>query len=86
MSAESGFKKTFGVYEDQEQESLKWWGHASSQTRIKAWLVAIALAIVSFLVFRWLVGDSTLSPNLVASIISILTALNLVQAWERSTI
>lgn len=84
-SSNSWAGKTLGL-NGESSEAVGWWGHASSKTRITALVVALVSAVITFFVFRWLMQDDSVSYVLVSSIVAVLTALNVIQVWERSTI
>lgn len=69
-----------------EGGSVAWWRHASHKTRVTALSTVAIVGVATFFLFRWLMQDQTISVSVVATIIAILTALNLLQVWERSTV
>lgn len=83
--APKSVKRTFGL-DGPQSDAPAWWGHATSKSRNLAWIIALAVGVFAFLVFNWLMRDQIASPSLVATIIATLSALNVVQAYERSTI
>lgn len=81
----SKISKTLGL-DGPEDGSVGWWGHASSKTRVIALTAVTIVGAATFLLFNWMMQDQAISFSLGATIIATLTALNLLQAWERSTV
>lgn len=85
MSDSNAFSRKLGL-DGSGPEALSWWGCASPKTRAKARALALIVASITFFIFNWLLQDQSISRGLVALIVATLTALNIIQAWERSTV